>query len=45
MRAAGGGGIVVNLSVPATANPVETGRQIVSMIRRFERAAGPAWRT
>ena len=40
-----GGGVVINLSVPATANPVETGRQIVSMIRRFERAAGPAWRS
>lgn len=39
------GGVVINLSVPATANPVETGRQIVSMIRRFERVAGPAWRT
>ena len=44
-RAGGSGGIVVNVSVPPTANPVETGRQIVAMVRRFERAAGAGWRT
>lgn len=39
-----GGGIVVNVAVPPTANPVEVGRQIVTMVRRFERAAGAGWR-
>jgi hypothetical protein len=39
------GGIVVQVMVPPTANPVETGRQIVSMIRHYEGAASPAWRT
>jgi phage-related protein len=39
------GGVVVQVMVPPTANPVETGRQIVSMIRRYESAGSSAWRT
>ena len=42
---AAAGGVVVQVMVPATANPVETGRQIVRMIRHYEGAASPAWRT
>lgn len=39
------GGVTVQVMVPPTANPVETGRQIVSMIRRYEAAGSTAWRT
>jgi hypothetical protein len=43
--ATGGGGTVIQVMVPPTANPVETGRQIVGMIRHYEGAASPAWRS
>jgi hypothetical protein len=39
------GGVVVQVMVPPTANPVETGRQIVTMIRRYEAAGSAAWRS
>ena len=39
------GGINVTVNVPATANPVEVGREIVNVIRQFERTAGNNWRT
>jgi hypothetical protein len=37
-------GVVVQVMVPPTANPVETGRQIVNMIRHYESAGSAAWR-
>jgi hypothetical protein len=42
--AAAGAGVTVNVMVPPTANPVETGRQIVNMVRHYEAAASSAWR-
>jgi phage-related protein len=42
---AAAGGVVVQVMVPPTANPVETGRQIVNMIRHYEAAGSSAWRS
>ena len=39
------GGIHIQVNVPPTANPVEVGREIVNVIRQFERTAGNNWRT
>ena len=35
----------LNVSVPPTANPRETGRQIVNAIKEFEHGAGKGWRS
>jgi methyl-accepting chemotaxis protein len=43
-RSAAPAGTVVQVMVPPTANPVETGRQIVNMIRHYESAGSSAWR-
>ncbi|MGC5019008.1 hypothetical protein [Micromonospora sp. DT47] len=46
---AGGGGSKVysstyNINVPATANPAETGREVVRAIEAYERGNGSGWR-
>lgn len=46
----GGDGASINhysieVSVPATANPRETGRQIVEAIKKFEAGSGKGWRS
>ena len=51
MVAAGGGSTVVNhyttlrVEVPAAANPAEVGREVVRVIREYERGNGSGWRS
>ena len=45
----GGAGVVnqysITVNVPATANPAEAGRQVVEVIKAYERGSGKGWRT